>query len=134
MRLTSRVRRIEKAFAPPDPEAIRLTPEDHERIEHLFAHHPSSWRHYAPRIRRNFATHALSRLASRGSPLIVPVAFRNDPSIITRQYAEHAPDLLDRLTITDQFVPSLMLKVHRKGAKGKPLAPRAGQQLAMFDA
>jgi phosphoribosyl 1,2-cyclic phosphodiesterase len=58
----------------------------------------------------------------------------NDPQLITRQYAEHAPDLLDRLTITNQFEPTPVLQVHRKGKKGKPIALRSGQQMSMFDA
>ena len=58
----------------------------------------------------------------------------NDPRIITKHYAEHAPDLLDRLTITNQFEPTPILGVHRKGRKGRPVKPRIGQQLSMFDA
>ncbi|MCZ6837120.1 MAG: MBL fold metallo-hydrolase [Planctomycetota bacterium] len=57
----------------------------------------------------------------------------NNPKLINRQYAECAPDLLDRLTITSQCEPTPMLNVHRLGAKGLPIEPRSGKQLAMFD-
>jgi len=56
----------------------------------------------------------------------------NDPVLITRHYAKHAPDLLDRLTITNQYEPTPLLRVHRKGAKGKPVPARPGEQMAMF--
>ncbi len=36
MRLSSRVRRLERVMAPPDPAATALTEEDHARIGHLF--------------------------------------------------------------------------------------------------
>lgn len=58
----------------------------------------------------------------------------NDPRLITQQYAKHAPELLDRLTITNQFEPTPILLVHRKGKKGKPVALRSGLQLSMFNA
>lgn len=58
----------------------------------------------------------------------------NDPRLITRHYAKHAPELLDRLTITNQFEPTPILRVHRKGQKGKHVAIRPGQQLGMFKA
>ncbi len=36
MRLTQRVLRLERYLAPPDPEALALTAEDHARIEYMF--------------------------------------------------------------------------------------------------
>ena len=59
----------------------------------------------------------------------------NDPRIIARLYARHAPDLLDRLTITCQFEPTPVLRVHlrgRRGRRGRPVALRPGEQLSMF--
>jgi phosphoribosyl 1,2-cyclic phosphodiesterase len=58
----------------------------------------------------------------------------NDPRIISRHYARHAPDLLDRVTITDQFEPTPVLRVHRRGRRGNPPRPGVGEQLAMFGA
>ncbi len=58
----------------------------------------------------------------------------NDPRLITSQYAGVCPELLDRLTLTNQFEPTPLLSVHKKGRRGKPVEARNGQQLSMFDA
>ncbi|MCH7573225.1 MAG: MBL fold metallo-hydrolase [Planctomycetes bacterium] len=58
----------------------------------------------------------------------------NDPRLITSHYASACPELLDRLTLSNQFEPTALLAVHKKGRRGKPVEARNGQQLAMFNA
>jgi phosphoribosyl 1,2-cyclic phosphodiesterase len=54
----------------------------------------------------------------------------NDPRIVKDLYAQRAPHLLDRLTISHQRRPTPLLSV--PGPRGTVGAPRPGQQLAMF--
>jgi phosphoribosyl 1,2-cyclic phosphodiesterase len=56
----------------------------------------------------------------------------NDPAIVRRLFAERAPQLLGRLTITNQHVPTPMLEVGPPSA-GSPEAPRPGRQLDFLE-
>ncbi len=53
----------------------------------------------------------------------------NDPRLVKRLYAEQAPHLLGRLTITNQYVPTPMLHISR----GSPRPVAIGQQLNFLD-
>lgn len=57
----------------------------------------------------------------------------NDPRLVTDLYASQAPPLLDRLTITNQYVPSPVLHVHGRGDRVHPPRHRLGQQMMMFE-
>ncbi len=52
----------------------------------------------------------------------------NDPRIVKQMYAEQAPHLLDKLTISSQQHPTPMLHINN----GTPSHTRDGEQLAMF--
>jgi len=57
----------------------------------------------------------------------------NDPRLVKRLYAESAPDLLDRLTITHQRQPTPMLDVvGEETVGGCGRVRRRGEQTAMF--
>ncbi|MHC4416292.1 MAG: MBL fold metallo-hydrolase [Planctomycetota bacterium] len=57
----------------------------------------------------------------------------NDPRIVRRLYAERAPHLLHRLTITNQHEPTPLLHVEGPEA-GRPPAVEAGRQLNFLEA
>ncbi len=57
----------------------------------------------------------------------------NDPQLVKTLYASRYPDLLDRLTITNQFVPTPMLRI-AAGDRAIEASHRPGQQLNFLEA
>jgi phosphoribosyl 1,2-cyclic phosphodiesterase len=58
----------------------------------------------------------------------------NHPRVVRKLYRQHAPHLLDRLTITDQFEPTPVLCVHAQAAAAPVwLSPRPSRQLSLFE-
>lgn len=55
----------------------------------------------------------------------------NDPRIIHALYADRAPHLLDRLTITSQYTPTPMLRINAAASSAHP-QPRTNEQTVLF--
>jgi len=56
----------------------------------------------------------------------------NDPTIIKRLYHEQSPDMLNTLTISNQFTPTPVLKVSRNGQTHPIIESFAGEQSLLF--